>query len=163
MEAGVNCYNYKGSCCCCCCCLKHQIETNTLHICEKHFRKDQLYFYPTRKALKEGVHPTVNLPVKSIVSPPTVPRSTADVAKRELHNFDNGLSSPPVVYPNFTNFKQHIFKLKFPESWGIVITDSLVTISCLSPEYVLPKFKIFVESSLRFTVNGLWLIANGWS
>ena len=32
--------------------LKRQIETNTLHICERHFREEQLYFYPTRKALK---------------------------------------------------------------------------------------------------------------
>ena len=118
--------------------LKRQVETNTLHICERHFREEKLYFYPTCKALKEGVHPTLNLPVKSITSP-SVSRSTVAVEKRELHNnVDNGLSSPPVVYPDFTNFKQRIFKLKLPESWGIVITDSLVTISCLSPEYILP-------------------------
>ena len=111
------------------------------------------------KVLKEAIHLTVNLPVKSIASSPTAPRSTVAVAKRELHNFDNSLSSPPVVYPDFTNFKQHIFKLKLPESWGIVITDSLVTISCLSPEYVLPKYEIFVESSLRFTVTVYgWLL-----
>ena len=65
--------------------LKHQIETNTLHICERHFREEQLYFYPTRKALKEGVHPTLNLPVKSIASP-SVSRSTVAVEKRVLHN-----------------------------------------------------------------------------
>ena len=139
--------------------LKRQVETNTLHICERHFREEQLYFYPTRKALKEGVHPTLNLPVKSITSP-SVSRSTVAVEKRVLHNnFDNSLSSPPVVYPDFTNFKQRIFKLQLPESWSIVFTDSLVTISCLSPEYILPKFEIFIESSLRFTVRVYgWLL-----
>ena len=137
MEAGVNCYNYKIDAS-----LKRQIETNTLHICEMHFREERLYFYP-----KEGVHPILNL----ILS---VSRSTVGVEKRELHNnFDYGLSSPPVVYPDFTNFKQRIFKLKLPESWGIVITDSLVTISCLSPQYILPKFEIFIERSLRFTIR----------
>ena len=136
--------------------LKRQFETNTLHICERHFREEQSYFYPTRKALKEGVHPTLNLPVKSITSP-LVSRSAVAVEKRELHNnFDNGLSSLPVVYPDF---KQRIFKLKLPESWGIVITDSLVTISCLSPEYILPKFDFFIESSLRFPVRAYgWLL-----
>ena len=42
---------------------------------------------------------------------------------------------------------------------GIVFTDSLVTISCLSPEYILQKFEIFIESSLRFTVRVYgWLL-----
>ena len=59
--------------------LKRQIKTNTLHICKWHFREEQLYFYPTRKALK-GVHPTLNLPVKSIASP-SVARSTVAVEK----------------------------------------------------------------------------------
>ena len=157
MEAGVNCYNYKESCCWC------KFETSDWNQYLTHVRKalceDQLYFYPTRKALKEGVHSTLNHPVKSIASPPTVATSAVAVAKRELHNLDNGLSSPPVVYPDFTNFKQRIFKLKLPESWGVVITDSLVTVSCLSPEYVLPKFEIFEDSSLRFTVRVYgWLL-----
>ena len=36
-------------------------------------------------------------------------------------------------------------------------TDSLVTISCLSLEYILPNLEIFIESSLRFTVR-----VDGW-
>ena len=86
------------------------------------------------------MHPTLNLPVKRIASP-SVSRSTVAVGKRELHNnFDNSLPSPPMVYPDFTNFMQRIFKVKLPESSGTVITDSLVSISCLSLEYILPKF-----------------------
>ena len=46
--------------------LKRQISENTVHICEKHFHPDQLYIYPTRKTLKEGALPTINLPQKSI-------------------------------------------------------------------------------------------------
>ena len=45
--------------------LKKQIKNNNVSICEKHFNSDQIYFYPTRKLLKEGAMPTLNLPEKS--------------------------------------------------------------------------------------------------
>ena len=41
--------------------LKRQIDADRLHICERHY---QLYFYATRKSLKEGAIPILNLPKK---------------------------------------------------------------------------------------------------
>ena len=46
--------------------LKKRIETRKLFICEQHFTEDQYYTYETRKSLKEGELPKLNLPIKAI-------------------------------------------------------------------------------------------------
>ena len=77
------------------------------------------------------MHPTLNIPVKNITSP-SVSRSTVAVEKRELHNnFDNGLSSPPVVYPDFTNFKQRLHQTEIVRSMHCSLLASSQT-SCSS-------------------------------
>ena len=48
--------------------LKHRIETRKLFICEQHFMQDQYYVYNTRKSLKEGELPKINLPIKSFTT-----------------------------------------------------------------------------------------------
>ena len=42
--------------------LNERIESRKFFICEKHFTADQIYVYPSRKSLKEGALPTLNLP-----------------------------------------------------------------------------------------------------
>ena len=42
--------------------LNKRIESHKLFICEKRFTADQIYVYPSRKSLKEGALPTLNLP-----------------------------------------------------------------------------------------------------
>ena len=54
--------------------LRKQIASNNLHICEKHFSEDQLWVYGNKKQMKDDVIPSLNLPIKSIVSPPVPPR-----------------------------------------------------------------------------------------
>ena len=42
-----------------------RMRSYKLYICAKHFTPDQIYIYPTRKMLKEGALPTLNLPQES--------------------------------------------------------------------------------------------------
>ena len=49
--------------------LKHRIQTRNLFISEQLFTQDQYYVYNTRKYLKEGELPKLNLPIKSITTP----------------------------------------------------------------------------------------------
>ena len=63
--------------------LKEKINENKIWICQKHFDDDQIYFYPTRKTLKEGALPKKNLPVKSIPTTEKVERSNTSILKRE--------------------------------------------------------------------------------
>ena len=58
------------------------MQSYKLYICEKHFTPDQIYVYPTRKMLKEGALPTLNLPRES-ASSTTKPRPVNAIEKRE--------------------------------------------------------------------------------
>jgi hypothetical protein len=45
--------------------LKKQIENNSIHICEAHFKEEYIENFSKRKSLQTGSIPTENLPVKS--------------------------------------------------------------------------------------------------
>ena len=42
--------------------LNERIKSHKLFICEKHFTSDQIFVYPSRKSLKEGALPALNIP-----------------------------------------------------------------------------------------------------
>ena len=67
--------------------LQKQIECNKLDICERHFSQDQLWIYDSKTSMKDGVIPTLNLPIKTICSPLPQPRSTSVIEKREESSF----------------------------------------------------------------------------
>ena len=71
--------------------LKRQISAHSLHICEKHFSEDQFYIYPTRKSLKEGAIPSLNLPQNSISF--TSPHCSAMTIKKFEGSCTKDLSS----------------------------------------------------------------------
>ena len=140
--------------------LRKQIEDDNLHICERHFAEDQLWVYGNKKSMKDNVIPSLNLPVKSIVTPSLPPRSFEVIEKREIFMSNNesvDQISQSLCYTSFTEFKNRISKLKLSSfsypSWFISYSDSLVTITCPSTDTLLPRFEIFVEPSLRFTLR----------
>ena len=65
--------------------LKKQISNNTLKICEKHFNDDEYWDYGSRKVLKDGVLPTLNMPQKSIPEKPSINRSNTEITKCVLY------------------------------------------------------------------------------
>ena len=64
--------------------LKKQISNNNLKICEKHFNDDEYWDYGSRKVLKDGVLPTLNMPQKSINEKPSINRTNTAITKRVL-------------------------------------------------------------------------------
>ena len=88
--------------------LKKRIETRKLFICEQYFTEEQYYKYETRKSLKDGELPKLNLPMESGTKTPSR-RPTSSIQKR-------GTSSPspppsPYVYKDFNEFPHRIVKL----------------------------------------------------
>ena len=65
--------------------LNKRIQSHKLFICEKNFTADQIYVYPSRKSLKEGALPTLNLPRPSANAINN--RSTSAIEKREEYSF----------------------------------------------------------------------------
>ena len=80
--------------------LKTRIESRKLFICEQHFSSDQFYEYDTRKSLKEGELPKLNLPTKRIHKA-TVSRSTSSIQKHDEFVVMQELSS-------LISFTQHV-------------------------------------------------------
>ena len=48
--------------------LKKRIASCNLYICERNFLPEQIWKYPSRKVLKDGALPSLNLPEKGIAS-----------------------------------------------------------------------------------------------
>ena len=136
--------------------LKTRIDSRTLFICKQHFTSDQYYQYDSRKSLKEGELPMFNLPTKS-VSKPTDSRSTLSIQKRDEYLVMQELSPPPspspFMYKNFNDFTQRIVKFCLGDCWEIKIQSTLAIITCITNNYVLPKFDICVDKSLPFSVR----------
>ena len=95
--------------------LKKRIAICNLYICERHFSPEQIWKYPSRKVLKDGALPSLNLPEKSIASSKsshTITRPTSSNKKREEHLESATLSPPPpsYIYKDFQDFKDRITK-----------------------------------------------------
>lgn len=128
-----------------------------LWICDQHFTTNQMWIYSDRKKLKEGELPTLNLPVKNtFTSPPALPRSSISIQKREecRRQIEVSTSTIPNAYKDFSDFKNRVLKLSLGDIWKVeTVAENLVYAIFKTQEYVLPKFEIFVEDSLLFTVR----------
>ena len=133
--------------------LKKRIAGSNLFICEQHFSTDQFYIYPTRKSLKEGALPTLNLPKKSVAVLTSPPRSTSSIQKREECSVSPNSNSMSSVYKDFSDFVQRIVNLKLSDTWDINIQNNLVIATFISADHLLPKFEIFIDQSLSFSLR----------
>ena len=70
-----------------------------------------------------------------------------------LFYIEDQSQSPSVCYSSFTEFQNRTIKLKVSDSWAIYNSDSLVTVTCSLPNYLIPKYEIFVKPSLHFTLR----------
>ena len=114
----------------------------------------QFYFYATRKSLKEGAVPTLNLPQKGIPSITSPPRSTITIKKREESSATQVLSSSSALfYKDFLQFNQRIVKLQINDTWSINLQDNYAILTFLSEKHFVPKYELFVDQSLRFTLR----------
>ena len=112
----------------------------------------------TRKQLREGVLPTLNLPQKSCTTSSTsiTQRSTSSILKRELSLTDHqpmDIDIGKACYNSFGEFSKRIGKLKLLPSWKILEEESHVKIIKENEQFLLPTFEIFVNFDLEITVR----------
>ena len=132
-----------------------------LWICERHFSPQQYWVYSNCKKMKDGELPTLNIPKKSIDSLTSPLRTTAAISKRE--EFQQLLvfsppSTPSNAYKDFFDFRKRVSNLSPGETWKVQWIESysdkkLCHATFKISDYVLPKFEIFVEDSLYFTIR----------
>ena len=57
------------------------------------------------------------------------------------------------VYKDFSDFVQRIVNLKLSDTWDINIQNNLVIATFMSADHLLPKFEIFIDQSLSFSLR----------
>ena len=119
--------------------LKRRIDADRLHICERHFSDYQFCFYATRKSLKEGAIPTLNLPQKPIPSITSPPHSTITITKHEESSATQVLSSSTLFYKDLLHFKQRVVKLQINDTWSINLQDNYAILTFLSGDTFCTK------------------------
>ena len=102
--------------------------------------------------MKKGVLPSLNLPVKSIPRISPKPRTTTSISKREssiqqLHTIVKH------QYKDFNEFKTRILKLKLGHCWNVILNEKDILITYTEEEYVTPKYDIYVDFSLGFSIR----------
>ena len=146
--------------------LREQINKRTIRICQQHFRPDQYNIHDTSKTLKPGEIPELILPVKSIPSKQSTPRSSAESIsiKKEI-NLPPPSSSSNIVSPcyrDFEEFKKLIKLIKLPLSWKIVNNYNVdIVFKYFDSVHTLAMYEVFTNDTLIFKIRYfLWLIPN---
>ena len=119
------------------------------------------YTDPTRKLIKEGELPKLNLPVKSIVSSIAAhsSRSCSSIEKREeIANLILPVVSKRKVY---ISFQCLVDRSKFLKAvgWNISYSIDYVKLEKKDAFYNTSKLEIYVDDSLGFTIRVFgWLL-----
>ena len=132
--------------------LRERIKKNNLYVCSKHFLPDDYNTFVgekmTKRKLKFGVVPHVNMPTKSIETTQTTREPPKE---REIVS--------PVERECYSSLKDLCSRLglKTLESWKIEEEADHVTILKPTADYVLPEYLIHIDIALDYLVE-VW----GW-
>ena len=85
----------------------------------------------------------------------TITRPTSSIQKREEHLESATLSPPPpsYIYKDFKDFKDRIIKLSLNDLWKFELSENLVIATFKSINHVLPKFEVFIDNTLTFSLR----------
>ena len=130
-------------------------EKNCVWTCQRHYDDKDIYFYPTRRLLKDGVLPHKNLPEKSIPKTVVAERSTSAIEKREASSASllSKVEEPKSTYKDFNDFMNRAKLLKL-NSWNVSFTNNdYVLFSLVKQGFVLPNYEVYVLPELSIIVR----------
>ena len=137
--------------------MKTQIEKNNIHICESHFKEEYIENFSKRKSLQTGSIPTENLPIKSFdhlganfTSAPRKEPAPRDVSQETT-----------IINVSLDNLDAYLKKAgRYPyfQGWNWFKEGNKTVIEFKESEYLIAKFSIRVESTLKYTV-----LVYGWA
>ena len=102
--------------------------------------------------MKKGVLPSLNLPVKSIPKSLPKPRTTTSISKQES-SIQQLHTAVKHKYKDFNDFKTRILKLKLGNCWNVIVNEKDILITYIEEENVTPKYDIYVDFSLGFSIR----------
>ena len=102
--------------------------------------------------MKKGILPSLNLPVKSIPKFLTKPRTATSISKRES-SIQQLHTAVKHKYKEFNDFKTRILELKLGNCWNVIVNEKDILITYIEEESVTPKYDIYVDCSLGFSIR----------
>ena len=109
---------------------------------------------PTKKVLKEGSVPCLNLPAKSFQNPKKPPRKTTSIQKRNIASACLHISSDdivPTLIDGFDHFKRELVKTTITP-WISIISDKSVVLNLFQTPYIVPKFQLIIDSEMKVCI-----------
>ena len=108
----------------------------------------KIYLDATRKSLKDGAIPHLNLPVKSITTPKPESRSESSINKR-MEAVEVNNSTNVVLYSNLEKLVKSIGRIKVVPWKFSSHLPNYVLLSLSDELHIVPKFEVFIDSSLE--------------
>ncbi|XP_057290402.1 uncharacterized protein LOC130613092 [Hydractinia symbiolongicarpus] len=110
--------------------------------------------HSSRTTLVPGAIPTINLPIKSFPSSSTCSRprqSAQSILQKKIEPVENVITDQ---YKSFTDFisKTQLLKLV---GWSFTYTSDCASFACHDAIHSVPKYEIYVDNNLVFTVRVL--------
>ena len=123
-------------------------------ICELHFSPEQVWYYETKKKLKDGELPSLNLSRKSSESSSSsvVSRSSPSISKGEDSQLllENSSFTQSYYFRNFADFKKRLLHLSSLNKFEFFNNLCYTSFKLLE---LIPKFEVFIKDSFHFTVR----------
>nr|XP_047126212.1 uncharacterized protein LOC124807816 [Hydra vulgaris]XP_047126213.1 uncharacterized protein LOC124807816 [Hydra vulgaris]XP_047126214.1 uncharacterized protein LOC124807816 [Hydra vulgaris]XP_047126215.1 uncharacterized protein LOC124807816 [Hydra vulgaris]XP_047126216.1 uncharacterized protein LOC124807816 [Hydra vulgaris]XP_047126217.1 uncharacterized protein LOC124807816 [Hydra vulgaris]XP_047126218.1 uncharacterized protein LOC124807816 [Hydra vulgaris]XP_047126219.1 uncharacterized p len=136
--------------------LRKQIASESLHICERHFKEDEVNRNSTRARLIPGTLPSQNLPIKSVQTTSLLKKtrlSTLSItSKKDCNESGKVQNHIHYFYKSFQEFVDRVSILKL-ESWELVISKDLVKVFKVDNIHLQPQYEVYVQPSLIFTIR----------
>ena len=126
--------------------LDRQFKENKFYLCETHFNPSDIDEFPTRKVLRTGSVPSINLPRKSL--------DDGEV-KEERRSLVRDLSLKG-KYTSFSKFIKGVETSKI-HPWSYEVTDRQVNFTLADKEFWVPRFYVSIYD--EFSVAGFYY---GW-
>ena len=144
--------------------MRKRINCPKPFICQRHYKGDQILNHVTRKTVKPGEIPILNLHTKSIpsTSSSTKPRESADIVLlKRLSSVESFITTHNnECYQSFSVFLTRVQSLKLHD-WDVSITSSVAHFSLKDDFNVVPKFEIYIDEHLSFIIQFiLWCLPN---
>eukprot|EP00794_Sanderia_malayensis_P001208 gene1208-584_t len=130
---------------------KRQMTNDKLHICEKHYKPDDITIHEgpklTKKFVKFGAVPSQNFPKKSVdTSKKDVSRKARTIVQ------DIVLNKVHWYYKDIQDVKTRVTKLVLTE-WAITMKENKVMLTKYQCPYILPKLEITIHEDLAYTIS----------
>ena len=133
--------------------LNKRIASCNLYICERHFSPEQIWEISFSKSVERWYIYLVLIYWEKVLLHQN--HHTPLLVLHRQFRREKNISSPTprYIYKDFKDFKDRIIKLSLNDLWQFELSENLVIATFKSTNHVLPKFEVFIDNTLTFSLR----------